>query len=267
MSREPISEHVGSEPSTIRAPGTLARLAHELRTPLSAIAAAADIMHNERFGPIGDPRYREYSGDILESARHALGVINSMLAGLERTAHAPDDPMARPAPAAPTTPDASSLVFTQINANDLVERLASTVRALLDEASVAVELSLEPGLPHIIADAVSLRQILFNLLSNALRATPPGGRITLSTTYAAPGPLVIAVTDTGIGMDADFAAQTLANATAGTGTSGFEGGTGLGLAIVTRLAALNGARVSIDSKRGHGARVAIAFDPSRVVPV
>ncbi len=256
-------------PVTRSAEGTpLARLAHELKTPLSAIAAAAEIMRDERLGPIGDPRYQGYAGDILESARHALGVIASMLGGMERA-----ETQAAVAGRLNETSDAPVMTFTQFDPNDLIEKVGSSLRALLDAASLELIVALQPGMPHIVADAGAVRQMVLNLLSNAMRATPAGGRITLATSYRLQGAVAISVTDTGIGMDEAAIEGLLARgdavdggAAAAIASSRFKDGHGLGLPLVMRLAALNGARVAISSAPGQGTCVEIAFEPSRVVP-
>lgn len=236
------------------------RLAHELRTPLSAIAAAADVMHGERLGPIGDERYRGYAGDILDNARHALGVIERMLPQPASSDCSPPH-VGNAMPAL----DGSALVFTEIDVNDLMARIAASIRAMLDDARIELATNFERAVPRVIADAVSLRQVVLNLVSNAIRATAPGGRVTLSTEIAPSTPLVIAVTDTGVGMSDETLRRALASAETGIGAPGFDGGTGLGLPIVARLARMNGAELAITSRTGEGTRATICFHPSRVV--
>ena len=132
-------------------PDLVARLAHELKTPLSAIAAASEIMRDERFGPIGDARYRGYASDIHNSARHALELVSRMLA--RRTPGA-DEP---------------ELAFVEIDLAKLIADVVSALRPLAEPAHQSLAATLPPRLPHVIADATSLRQILINLLTNATR--------------------------------------------------------------------------------------------------
>jgi len=262
----------------------LARLAHELRTPLSAITAAAELMRDERFGPIGDSRYRGYAGDIHENARHAVAVIERMLEpsasarrrdALNNAADVadPDDPR-------DTVP--FELVFTEVDITEVVERLASSVRALVEAARLNLKIDVAPNLPRLVIDAVTVRQMLLNLVQNAVRATPPGGTIALSVRWTAPAtpdteaarssdqerrpaPLVITVTDTGHGMDPSLVAGLLAGQTAGDDQRTFDHGAGIGFPLVMRLATANGARISINSELAQGTRVAIAFPASRIV--
>ena len=228
----------------------LAKLAHELKTPLSAIVAAAEIMRDERFGPVGNPRYQGYAADIFESAHHALGVINAMLGDTS----GPGDADGQPA-------------FAEIDLNGLVERMASSVRALLEAVGLTISHVLDPALPHVIADPGTVRQMLLNLVTNAMHATPPGGRVVISTGYDLAGPVHVTVTDTGCGMTPDDMARALDPAR----PAGFEatpsGGMGLGYPVVLDLAARNGATVGIESIVGAGTSVRISFAPGRTIPV
>lgn len=268
----------------------LARLAHEIKTPLSAIAAAAELMRDERLGSIGDRRYRGYAGDIVEAARHALSVVNRMMAatpdGAAWPGHSRGEPSAGASQTAATKDHApaGTVVVTQLDPNDLVRRTASSLRALIDQARLTLVLELDPTMPDLVADAVALRQILLNLVTNAMRATPAGGRITLRTAHALGQGLTISVADTGCGIEArDSERRTAQGADgAGTGTAPGAGarldadlglghglglGQGLGLPLVRTLAAANGARVTIGSVPGSGTCVEIVFEASRVVPV
>ena len=229
----------------------LAHLAHELKTPLSAIVAAAEVMRDERLGPIGNSLYQGYAADIFESAHHALGVIAGMLTPAARESDAGRD----------------ALAFVELDANDLVRKLASSVRALLGAAGLEIDLRLEPALPHLIADPVTVRQMLLNLVTNAMRATPAGGRIEITTAYVLAGPVSIAVADTGRGMSSEEVAGALDPTRHALQTSSPSAGSGIGYPLTLRLAALNGASVAIESSPGAGTTATIAFSAARVVPV
>ncbi len=210
-------------------------LAHELRTPLSAVIAYAEILKNEHFGPIANPRYKSYASDIYNSARHALGVVDSLL-------HEDRARTALPV-----------LAFADLDPAAVIEGCLTVARPLADRAGLELGADLGHRLPRVIADEQSLRQMLLNLLSNAIKFARPGDRVSVAVAYEGDGPLIITVADTGPGMDA--AAQ--------------EGQTGLGLGLpLTRtLAAANGARLAVESTPGRGTRVTIAFGKDRVVPV
>lgn len=219
-----------------------ATLAHELRTPLSAIMALAEVMKEERLGPMGNPRYLSYSRDIHESARHALSVLAAMM-GSEPEARSPQD-------------------AGHADVDEAVEKSLSVMRELARLASVRLETDLVAGHPQVSADSRSLMQILINLLSNALKFTPPGGVVTVQTRRAPDGGLTLSVTDTGTGMSR----RSLEGSAAGPGSDevGSRRTTGHGLPIVRSLAQASGARVDIASAPGEGTRVSITFPPDRV---
>lgn len=233
----------------------MAKLAHELKTPLSAIVAAAEIMRDERLGPIENARYRSYASDIFDSARHALMVIGNMLG---------DAAAAIEADHGSTLP---AMVFTELDLNDVAERCVSSMRPLTDAAGLAMAAELAPGLPHIIADATAVRQIVLNLLNNALKFTAPGGEIRLATRHSADGKVELEICDSGRGMTRDEIARAGMPGDHVTISRREGGGLGIGLPLVGALARSNGAGLAIASEPSRGTSVTIAFAKDRVVPV
>ncbi len=217
-------------------PSHVAKLAHELKTPLSAIAAAAEIMRDERLGPIGSEKYRGYASDIYDSARHALGVIGRMLEAARGDG----------------TP--GQLSFAEIDLDDMARGVVSAMTPLAAEAGLNLLADLCDRLPHVVADRIAVRQILLNLITNAIKFTPRGGEVVISTCYDGEGPVVLEVRDNGPGIEAT------AHGAAGKGL-------GLGLPLVRAMAAANGADVVIDSAPGQGTSVRVAFRKDHVVPV
>jgi two-component system, cell cycle sensor histidine kinase PleC len=220
-----------------------ARLAHELRTPLSAVIAYAEVLKDEHFGPLANARYRGYARDIYQSARHALGVVDGMLGDSKRAG-------------------LPQLAFTDLEPAVVVESCLAVARPLADGAGLALEVDYGPGLPRVIADEVSLRQMLLNLLSNAIKFARRGDQVRISVTCGGDGPLAISVSDTGPGMEpgADAPAPPAA-------TAAHAAGLGLGLPLTRALAAANGATLAIDSAPGEGTCVTISFGKDRLVPV
>jgi signal transduction histidine kinase len=218
-----------------------ARLAHELRTPLGAAMAYAEVLKDERFGPIGNARYRDYARHIYDSTRHALGVVEGMLAGHSRRgAGVPE------------------LVFADLDVAAVVASCIAVARPLADEARLHLSAEIGARLPRVIADEVSLRQMLLNLLTNAIKFTRPGDRIVVRAACELEGPLCITVTDTGPGIDpADC--QSVARRP--------SAGLGIGLPLTHALAEANGAALTIESAPGSGTEVTIAFGKDRLVPV
>ena len=233
----------------------LAKLGHELRTPLSAIAVLSEIMRDERLGRLDDPRYRGYAADIHESARHAMSLLSGYLdAG---TGANTDD----------RASSGQAMDFIELDIRELTLSAVSAFAPLAERSGVVLQATSPPSLPHLIADRRSVRQMLDNLMANALKFTPPGGRITVSLSYAVGGPIVLAVTDTGDGMTAAELARARSGAAAPEPLRRRSGGTGYGLPLVRALATASGAIVEIDSELRTGSRIAITFPHDRVVPV
>jgi signal transduction histidine kinase len=220
-------------------------LAHELRTPLGAIAAAAEIMMDERFGPVGDKRYAAYVAGIHESALHAIRIVERALA---------EKPLM---PSAPFEPG-------EVDVNATLENVALQVRPLAESAGLELALDLAKDLPHVTADPTSLRQIVINLLTNALKFTQAGGRVCVSSATARDGTLVISVEDSGSGMSQAEIAEIMQHGDAPSPKRRAGGGFGLGLPLVRALAEANGASLSLESEPGRGTKAKIVFTGTRI---
>lgn len=226
------------------------RLAHELRTPLSAVIAYAEILKDEHFGPMANARYRDYARNIYDSARHALGVVDGMVGngcGLSR-------------------PDVPELAFRDLDPADIVANCLAVAQPLAADAGLELGADVAAGVPRIVADEVSLKQMLLNLLTNAIKFARAGDRVMVRVTYDLGGPLCIAVADTGPGMTQPPLA--LQGGRGGRLVGGLRNaGRGIGLPLTRALAEANGASLLIDSAPERGTRVTIAFGKDRVVPV
>jgi signal transduction histidine kinase len=229
----------------------LARLGHEVRTPLSAAIAYAEVLKEEHFGPLGNARYREYARTIYDSARHALGVIDGMLAGDRGGMGLPD------------------LAFRDLDPAGVIDNCLAVARPLAERAGLDLVTDLAAGTPRIIADEVSLKQMLLNLITNAIKFARPGDRVTLGAVHGPDGSLRIEVADTGPGMEPGMEAGGLPwpEGAATPAPPRADGGLGIGLPLTRALAEANGATLIVDSAPGHGTRVTIAFGKDRVVPV
>ena len=223
---------------------TRATLAHELRTPLSAIMALAEVMKDERLGEMGNARYLVYAADIYDSARHALSVIGDMLAR------------------EPGEPEAEA---SEADVEDIVRKCLSAMRELAKQASV--ELAVDFRAPHrrVAIDRRSLTQILLNLLTNALKFTPAGGTVTVSTLLRPDGALELSVRDTGMGMLQDDIDQILAHNADATAPKPRNNGSGFGLPLVKALVAASGGALDMESKAGQGTRVSVIYPRERVL--
>ena len=225
----------------------VSKLAHELRTPLSAIAAAAEIMKDQRFGAIGNERYRGYTSDIHDNARHALALINRLLGG-------------------DAAPDAQSgLQLAELDLNALAQGSVSAMLPLAEEAGLRLMHDFHRTLPHVTADPTAVKQILFNLISNAIKFTPRGGEVRVVTGLGYDRSIFVAVQDSGSGMSAEAVAVALKAEVPANPQRREAGGHGIGLPLARSLAESNGARLEIDSAPNEGTAVALIFPRDRVV--
>lgn len=213
---------------------TLSKVAHELKTPLSAIVAAAEIMRDEQLGPMGNQRYLGYAGDIHESARHALDVINAMLGATPREMRS----------------------SSRVDLNALVTATASALIPLATSSGVGLEADKGEGRLDVRGDATGIRQIIYNLVSNALKFTPSDGYVHVATGLLPDGTPYFVVRDTGEGMSEDEIVEAFYAEATGPRRGG---GYGIGLPMVRRLAEVMGATIDVDSTPGKGTVVLVSF--------
>ena len=225
---------------------TLARISHELRTPLSAIMGFAEVMVEERFGPVGNDRYRDYLRDIHQSGQHLLSLVNDLLDLAKIEAGKFD------------------LDFVAVDANATVRAALAMIRPEAERHHVFLRSALASSLPMVVADERTIRQVVINLLSNAVKFTEPGGQVIVTTTLSDDGEVALRIRDTGVGMDSDdlkMALELFRQTAAGRKA----GGTGLGLPLTKALAEANRTRFAIKSERGRGTLVEIIFPANRVL--
>jgi len=219
-------------------------MSHELRTPLTAIIGFSEIIANESFGPVGQPRYREFADDILHSGRHLLEVINDML------------------DIAKLQSGMTELRLQRVPSHGIVESAVRIVRKRAEEAGVALELAIPPDMPIIEVDHLRMRQVLLNLLSNAIKFTPDGGKVSVIAERH-DAALAITVRDTGIGMapeDIPRALQPFVQVD--NSLARRHGGTGLGLPLAKLFVDLHGGQFTIRSALGKGTSVTIVLPTS-----
>lgn len=219
----------------------LANMSHELRTPLNAINGFSEILAHELYGPLGDPRYKGYAQDILASGQHLLDMINDILdmakieAGKMTINPQPIDPV------------------------DPVDAAVRMIRRKASDKDIEVVLDVQPGLPEIDADHRAIRQMVLNLVSNAIKFTNAGGKITVAVQQYGPD-IKVSVTDTGIGIpaaDLPRLSRPFEQA-AGSHDRNYEG-TGLGLALTKSFAEMHGGELSLSSIEGEGTTVSFTL--------
>jgi PAS domain S-box-containing protein len=224
----------------------LAKISHEIRTPMNAIIGFAEVMQTEQLGPIGHERYKEYLGDIHSSGEHVVSLVNDLLDLSKIEAGQAD------------------LSFTSVDLNLVLQDCVSMMQPQAAREKVIIRTNIAEKLPHVVADARSVKQILLNLLSNATKFNQPGGQVVVSTALNDEGEAVIRVRDTGIGMndkDLEAAMQPFRQVS----TTRRGGGTGLGLPLTKALVETNRANLNIKSTPNEGTLVEVVFPATRVL--
>ncbi len=223
----------------------LAKVSHEVRTPLNSIIGFAELMLQERFGPIGNKRYTGYVEDIHQSGLYALSLLNDLLDISKIDA------------------GKFELNFTAVDVPEIVEDCAASLQPLAKRSRIVLRTSLAPDLPSVVADPRRLKQILLNLLTNAIKFTKEGGQVIVSGTLV-DGELRIRVRDNGIGMTRDeiaFAMQPFHQLDTAPRK---QTGTGLGLPVTKALVDANRARLVLSSEPGIGTSADVIFPAERL---
>jgi len=222
----------------------LAKVSHEIRNPLNAIIGFSELMMEERFGAIGNDRYRQYLKDINSSGGHIMSLVNDLL-DLSKIESG-----------------RLELAFAGVALNDLIEQCVALMQPQANREGIILRTSLSPRLPDVMADARSLRQIVLNLVASSIKLTGAGGQVIVSTARAENGALILRVRDTGVGMSAQELADALEPLQQ---VSSRSGGSGIGLPLAKALAEANGASLRIESNRGSGTLIEVTFPRERVV--
>ncbi len=226
----------------------LANMSHELRTPLNAILGFSEVMKSELMGPMHSKTYLEYAGNVHDSGKHLLQVINEILdlSRIEAGRH--------------------ELYEEPVSLVDVADECHRLLKLRAEGKSLRIVEEFEEGLPQLWADERALRQICLNLVGNALKFTPPGGLITIKVAMNAAGEEVLSIKDTGPGIPKEelprvmqaFGQGSLAQHTA-------EGGTGLGLPIVKSLVELHGGTFELRSELREGTEAIVTLPKQRVL--
>lgn len=225
----------------------LTNMSHELRTPLNAIIGFSEIIKTEAFGPVGHESYKEYVNEIYDGGKKLLNIINEIL-------------------------DISRI---EVRARELNEStveipdIMATCVSLLDNKAHTNQIEIMnmlDNVPAIVAEERAMKQIFTNILSNAIKFTPRGGRVTIRNEMTAAGDLNISFADTGVGLDADEIKKALsAFGQVGSSLDQDNAGTGLGLTLVKALVELHDGKLDIFSQKGMGTTVTVKIPAKRII--
>jgi two-component system cell cycle sensor histidine kinase PleC len=226
----------------------LANMSHELRTPLNAIMGFSEVMKEQHLGPMNNARYLAYAGDILASGRYLLGIINDILdlskieAGKMTVENAEEFPLCQ-----------------------ALEGSLAICTALGEKFGVIIESRLPPENVRILAVERMVRQIMINLVGNAIKFTPAGGKVQVSSGPMLDGGYSVTVQDSGIGMsEQDIIKALTPFGQVENKMTATHNGTGLGLPLAKAMLELHDGRLEITSRPGMGTRILLVFPPSRI---
>ncbi len=226
----------------------LATMSHELRTPLNAILGFSEVLKGELFGAHANPVYRDYSNDIHSSGQHLLMLINEIL-DLSRVEAGRYE----------LKEESVSLVGVAQDCKHLL-----TIRA--QKRDIKLNEVVEPSLPRIWADERAVRQVVLNLLTNAIKFTPQGGQVTVKVGWTSAGGQYIAIKDNGPGIPENEIAIVLSSFGRGMlAQKNAEEGSGLGLPIVKGLVEMHGGQFLLKSKVREGTEAIVVFPAQRVM--
>ena len=225
----------------------LAKVSHELRTPLNAIIGFSELMMRDVLGPLGNEQYRNYVEDINASGRHLLDIINDILDFAKAEA------------------GKLLLLESDVNVHQVAVGLERLMGPKARDAGLVLNNCVPPDLPKLNCDERKLKQMLLNLLTNAVKFTPAGGTIAIEAYLAGEG-LVLNVRDTGVGIaktDLERVLQPFVQVE--NPLNRRQEGTGLGLALVKAMVELHDGRIRLESEVGSGTLVQLIFPFERAI--
>ncbi len=239
-----------AEAANVAKSSFLANMSHELRTPLNAIIGFSDVLSSEMLGPLGREQYRDYAQDIHNAGQHLLSLINDIL-DLSKIEAEKDE-----------------LHEEEIAVSEIVDSAVAMVRQKADEKGLSLEYRLTDGASTLLLDARKTRQILVNILSNAIKFTDAGGLITVSAWPREENGFVFQITDAGIGIAPEDIETALSQfgQVDGKLSRKYEG-TGLGLPLTKALVEQHGGTLELQSDVGKGTTVTIRLPASRIVSI
>lgn len=225
----------------------LANMSHELRTPLNSIIGFSEIIKDEVLGKVDNRQYWEYSRDIHDSGKKLLKIINEIL-------------------------DVSRIEVGERQLNEGLVKLNGVINSCVEflsgraeEGGLVITNLSNDSLPLVVGEELAIKQIFINLMSNAVKYTPTGGRVTVSHEVDSEGQLRVSITDTGVGLDETEIEKALSPfGQIDTALDRTGSGAGLGLTLADALIKLHGGSLELFSQKGIGTTATVVFPASRI---
>jgi signal transduction histidine kinase len=228
----------------------IANMSHELRTPLNAIIGFSKLLAEQGERPLSRPEIADYANLIHDAAGHLLSVINNIL------------------DISKIHSGKCTLESRDVNIGEILNASASSFRLMADAAGVALQVEIAPDMPSARGDAVKLRQVFTNLISNALKFTRKGGSVIIRGAAGANGGVAVEVSDTGVGMgEEEIGVALMPFGQVDSSHARWREGTGLGLPIARALVQLHGGEFQIRSSKGAGTQVTVSLPPRHQLSV
>lgn len=228
----------------------LANMSHELRTPLNAIIGFSEMILKETFGPMGHDKYKEYLSDVHNSARHLLEIINEVLDMSKIEA------------------GRIELDEDEVDIGDLIKSVTRMMASRAFGSNVQLKTEVQESLPYLYADQRLVRQVLINLVTNAVKFSPSGGNVTISAHMLEDGRTQIVIADEGIGIPKDKIKQAMepfGQVSEQAESTQFHG-TGLGLPLAKSMVEIHDGTLRLESDVGRGTTVFVVFPAYRMIP-
>ncbi len=228
----------------------LANMSHELRTPLNSIIGFSEIIRDEVMGPVGQKAYWEYARDINKSGQRLLRIINEIL-DISRIETGERE-----------------LNESMVDLKKLSEKCLDILGSKIHNAELDLVIDIPDETPNVLGEELAIKQMIMNILSNAIKFTPSRGKITISTEVEDKGSIRLSITDTGIGINDDEVDKALSPFTQldGGDLGRQNSGTGLGLTLVNALIKMHNGRLELVSQKGIGTTATLIFPLDRVLP-
>ncbi|MBN8521479.1 MAG: PAS domain S-box protein [Alphaproteobacteria bacterium] len=226
----------------------LANMSHELRTPLNAILGFSEMMEKETFGALGHPKYAEYIQDIHTSAQHLLEIINEVLDMSKIEAGRVD------------------LDEHEVDIPALIESIHRIMSSRAFSSGLEIRQKIPSGLPALFADPRLVRQILINLVTNAIKYSEKSGHVDIEASMTPQGAMQLIVKDYGVGIPKDRLVEAMEpfGQIHDPGKANKAQGTGLGLPLARAMARLHGGTLELESDLGKGTQVTVTFPRKRI---